>query len=80
MLLPPCSHTTGRTVPYPAVPVYLAKVICGKKGVDLKPYLAGGNEALRKILRQIVTDKPDRHQLLSSRPSHNWVAMSQIGG
>ncbi|MFB3812984.1 MAG: GTP 3',8-cyclase MoaA [Terriglobales bacterium] len=50
------------------------------QGIDLKPHLRhANNDSLREILRQIVTNKPVRHELLSAG-NHSFVAMSQIGG
>jgi cyclic pyranopterin phosphate synthase len=52
----------------------------GTGGVDLKPYLAGADAQLRDVLRQIVSEKPDRHRLTVNATENTWVAMSQIGG
>jgi len=49
-------------------------------GVDLKPYLQAGDEALREVLRQIVTGKPVRHGLLAAQPAYSPFAMAHIGG
>ena len=49
-------------------------------GVDLKPYLAGSDQELREVLKQIVWSKPDRHRLSVNASETAWVAMSQIGG
>jgi cyclic pyranopterin phosphate synthase len=49
-------------------------------GVDLKPYLQAGDEALRQVLRQIVTGKPVRHGLLAAQPAYSPFAMAHIGG
>jgi cyclic pyranopterin phosphate synthase len=50
------------------------------RGVDLKPYLQAGDEALREVLRQIVTGKPVRHGLLAAQPAYSPFAMAHIGG
>lgn len=50
------------------------------EGVDLKPYLRAGDEALRQILHQVVTRKPVWHNLLAARPAYSSFAMANIGG
>ena len=51
------------------------------EAVDLKPCLQRGDDGLlRDVLRQIVADKPARHQLLSARPGQQAFGMYQIGG
>jgi cyclic pyranopterin phosphate synthase len=52
----------------------------GAHAVDLKPYLAGGDDALREILRQIATAKPARHGLNNPEVPHAPFTMAQIGG
>jgi len=49
-------------------------------GVDLKPYLRAGDEALREVLRQVVTRKPVWHNLLAAQPAYSPFAMAHIGG
>ncbi len=49
-------------------------------GVDLKPYLRQGDEAVREALRQIATNKPAWHNLLSPRPECAPFSMAAIGG
>ena len=49
-------------------------------GVDLKPYLRAGDEVLREVLRQIVTRKPARHNLLAAQSARAPFAMAEIGG
>ncbi len=49
-------------------------------GVDLKPYLRQGDEALREALRQIATHKPAWHNLLNPQPQCAPFSMAGIGG
>jgi len=60
----------------------IAKSCLFSEGVlDLKPILAGGDEAaLREALRLVVNTKPARHRLSAAVPAHAPVAMSQVGG
>ncbi len=49
-------------------------------GIDLKPYLRQGDEALREALRQIATHKPAWHNLLNPQPQYAPFSMAGIGG
>lgn len=49
-------------------------------GIDLKPYLRAGDEALREALRQIATHKPAGHSLLNPQPEYAPFSMAGIGG
>ncbi|HBA87033.1 MAG TPA: GTP 3',8-cyclase MoaA [Geobacter sp.] len=50
-------------------------------GVDLKPFLAEGDQALLEgALRGIVAGKPGRHELSATSANHTPFAMSAIGG
>jgi cyclic pyranopterin phosphate synthase len=49
-------------------------------GVDLKPYLSAGDEAVREALRQIATTKPAWHNLQSQQPAYAPFSMAGIGG
>jgi cyclic pyranopterin phosphate synthase len=49
-------------------------------GVDLKPYLRQGDDALREALRQIATNKPAWHNLLNPQPEFAPFSMAGIGG
>jgi len=48
--------------------------------VDLKPYLLAGDEILREVLQQVVTQKPVWHNLLAARPAYSPFAMANVGG
>lgn len=51
------------------------------QGVDLKPLLAGCDDApLRRTLRRIVTEKPGRHHLAEEGAQQGRLNMSRIGG
>jgi cyclic pyranopterin phosphate synthase len=52
----------------------------GKDSVDLKPYLAQGDDAVREILTRIIKEKPMRHHISEDETPHFFVPMSSIGG
>ncbi|HVP43634.1 MAG TPA: GTP 3',8-cyclase MoaA [Terriglobales bacterium] len=59
----------------------LAKAcLFARGGVDLKPYLRQGDEALRGALRQIATHKPAWHNLFTPQTQHAPFSMAAIGG
>lgn len=49
-------------------------------GVNLKPYLAGGDDQLRDVLMRVLRNKPERHHLLDSESLIMPFSMSEIGG
>lgn len=49
-------------------------------GIDLKPYLRQGDEALREALRQIATHKPAWHNLFRPQTQYAPFSMAGIGG
>jgi len=49
--------------------------------IDLRPYLRTGDQlTLKRLLSELVMNKPRCHSLSTSRNSHETVMMSQIGG
>jgi cyclic pyranopterin phosphate synthase len=50
-------------------------------GVDLKPLLEGGDEAmLQRALRGVIEAKPERHSFCGDPKLHAPLPMSQVGG
>jgi cyclic pyranopterin phosphate synthase len=49
--------------------------------IDLKPLLREGNiEKLQHALRKIVFEKPGKHIISQTEPSHKPFDMSRVGG
>jgi len=48
--------------------------------IDVKPYLARGDEAVKRILTTIIQEKPLRHGLSESFQASGFIPMSAIGG
>ena len=49
-------------------------------GIDLKPFLARGDQDLREALRLAAENKPRGHRLMDKEPQFTPFAMAQIGG
>jgi cyclic pyranopterin phosphate synthase len=80
-ITPISNHFCGRCNRIRITASGLAKgCLFGATAVDLKPYLAGSDDALREILRQIATRKPARHELNNPELAHTPFTMAQIGG
>jgi cyclic pyranopterin phosphate synthase len=51
------------------------------RGVDLKPFLKGGDETvLQCALRRVIAAKPERHSLCGDSEKHAPLPMSLVGG
>lgn len=48
--------------------------------MDIKPHLAYGTEHLRRVIRDVITRKPARHDLLQEDSTNAPFPMAQIGG
>lgn len=51
-----------------------------EEDVDLKPFLAGGEKELFQALRQVIDDKPSRHQMQSEETMVSPFSMANVGG
>jgi GTP 3',8-cyclase len=58
----------------------MAKGCLFGKGVDLKPYLRLGDDELRKVLREVVLNKPAWHGLTMPLPAEKAFPMAHVGG